>query len=475
MKNLEKIEKSSKKSLIGPVISIILGMFMVGLDNSILDVAIPDIVNYFGSDLLTIQWSITGYALAVAAVIPLAGWMCDRFGTKQVFVTIIALFTIGSGLCSIAASPLQLIIFRIIQGIGGGMVIPVGIATTYRIAPKEKLGSFMGFIGLGMVIAPTIGPVVSGYILKYASWHWLFLINIPMGILTIIINIIFLPKFEVKSVPHLDIYGMILAPIAFTALVYAVNEGNKSWTSSSSIISLTIGIIALILFVFAELSQNQPLLELRVLSIWKFSSGLIALSIFQISLFSASILTPLFLQYIKGYSALYTGSILLTQALASGIIGQISGRLFDKIGAKLLAISSLILTSITLFMLSRISENTSATYIILCVIVLGFGAGLIWMPLNSHMLRTVPQDLISRVTSLTGAFQQIICSFAIAGMTGFLTSRITFHTTDARDKLNASILSYNEAFLLCAAIAIVGIIFSLIIKNTKAEAEISKV
>ena len=471
MKNIKTKKTASEKSRVGPVIAIVFGMFMVGLDNSVLNVAIPRIVTYFGSNLSTIQWAITAYALALAAVIPLAGWMSDRFGIKQVFITVIALFTLGSALCSIATSPFQLILFRIIQGVGGGMVIPIGMATTFRIAPKEKLGSFMGLIGMAMLLAPTLGPVVSGYILQYTSWHWIFRINIPIGIIAIIINVIFLPKFKVKTVPHLDIYGMILAPIAFATLVYAVNAGSKSWTSTNTIASLTVGVIALILFIFIELHQKQPLLELKVFANWEFSSGLIVLSIFQISMFSIMILAPLFLQYIKGYTTLQTGFIILPQALASGIMMPVSGRLFDKIGAKPLAITGTTITTIVLFMLSRISENTSVTYIIMCLISLGLGSALIWMPLNSHMLKAAPQNLINRVTPLTGAFQQVIFSFAIAGMTGFLTSRLIYHMANAKNKLDASISSYDDTFLLCACIAIVGIVFSLIIRKLETKSD----
>lgn len=472
--NTKTKEKAPEKSVVGPIIAIIVGMFMVSLDSSVLNVAIPGIVKYFGSNLSTIQWTITGYALALAAVIPLAGWMTDRFGTKRIFIIVISLFTLGSALCSMATSPSQLILFRVIQGIGGGMVMPIGIATIFRIAPKDKLGSFMGLLGMPILLAPTLGPVVSGYILEYSSWHWIFRINIPIGIIAIIVTYLFLPEFERKDVPSLDIFGMILAPIAFAMLVYGVNEGSKSWTSTNTIVGLVVGGIALIIFIYVELSQKEPLIELKVFGSLEFLSGIAVLSIFQITLFSVMILAPLYLQSVKGFTTLHTGFILLPQALSAGIMMPISGKLFDKIGAKPLAITGVSISAVVLFMLSKVSATTSVTYIVLCLVAMGLGSGLVMMPINSHMLQAAPKKLISRVTPLTGAFQQVIFSFAIAGMTGFLTSRITYHMANTKNPLTAAISSYDDTFLLCACIAIAGIVLSIIIKKPKNKEEIDE-
>ncbi|AGK98527.1 MDR family MFS transporter [Clostridium pasteurianum] len=464
-------EDVAAKSLAGPLLAIILGMFMVSLDGSVLNVAMPGMVKYFGSNLSTMQWTITGYALALAAIIPLVGWVTDRFGAKSIFILVIGLFTIGSFLCSLATSPEQLIIFRIIQGIGGGMVIPIGLATIYRIAPKEKLGSLMGLLGMPLLLAPAIGPVVSGYILQYASWQWIFRINIPIGIIAILVNIRYLPDFKKKTVPSFDIWGMLLAPIAFAMLVYGVNEGAKSWTSINTIAALTIGSISLVTFIFVELRQKQPLIELKVFGSSQFTRGIIVLWTFQIVLFSILILAPLFLQYVKGYSSLQTGFMLLPQALAMCIMMPISGRLFDKVGAKPLAFIGTTIATVVLFMLSRVTNDTSVTYIVLCLVVIGVAGGLTVMSLNTHVLNAAPENLINRVTPLTGAFQQIILSFAIVIMTGFLTSRTTYRLANTANKLNAVIFSYDDTFLLCSCIAVIGIIMSLTINSPKVKVE----
>lgn len=217
---------------------------MVILDGTVVNVAIPKLVDYFSSDLKTIQWAITGYTLALAAVIPLAGWMTDRFGSKQVFLVTLTLFILGSMLCSIAQTSSQLVIFRVIQGLGGGMVAPIGMAMVFKLAPAERRGSIMGMLGIPMLLAPALGPILSGWLVEYVSWHWIFLINVPIGIVGIILGVKYLPKTEKIGKGNLDILGIILAPIAFSMLAYGVNEGGaNSWSSTPAILGLAVGVL----------------------------------------------------------------------------------------------------------------------------------------------------------------------------------------------------------------------------------------
>lgn len=265
----------SLKAILPPLIAIVVGMIMVILDSTVVNNAIPKLVEYFDTDLKTIQWTITGYTLALSAVIPLAGWMSDKFGIKQIFMTTIALFTIGSVLCGIAQTPEQLILFRIIQGLGGGMVGPIGMAMVFKLAPPERRGSIMGVLGIPMLIAPAFGPVLSGWLVDSVSWHWIFMINLPIGIIAIILGYKYLPKSDRHAAPHLDIIGMCLAPIAFSMLAFGVSEGGTSWTSASTITGLAVGGIALILFIIVELRQKQPLLELRAFKSSDFTRGIV--------------------------------------------------------------------------------------------------------------------------------------------------------------------------------------------------------
>ncbi|MDQ0194343.1 DHA2 family efflux MFS transporter permease subunit [Paenibacillus wynnii] len=464
-------EPFSLKAIIPPLMAIIVGMIMVILDSTVVNVAVPELVNYFSSDLKTIQWAITGYTLALSAVIPLAGWMTDKFGSKQVFLTTIIMFVLGSMLCSLSQTSTQLIIFRVIQGLGGGMVAPIGMAMVFRLAPPERRGSIMGMLGIPMLLAPALGPVLSGWLVEYVSWHWIFLINLPIGIVGVILGVKYLPKTAKNQAPHLDLIGMILAPIAFASLAYGVNQGGGTgWDSTGALWGLTVGGIALVLFVIVELRHKHPLLELRVFRSSDFTRGIILSWVTQAALFGSMLFVPLYLQQIRGYTPLETGLILLPQALSSGIGMPLGGRLFDKIGARPLAFVGLSVISTALYLLSGITVDTSLPVIMMCLALMGLGMGLTMMPVNTHVLNSAPREWVGRVTPLTTAAQQVVVSFAVAGMTGYLTSQIDFHMSGLKEGSNpliAAVQGFNDVFLLASFIAMAGIVLSLILRKPK--------
>ncbi|NGM81369.1 DHA2 family efflux MFS transporter permease subunit [Paenibacillus sp. 7124] len=464
-------EPFSLKAIIPPLLAIIVGMIMVILDSTVVNVAVPVLVDYFDTSLKTVQWAITGYTLALSAVIPLAGWMTDRFGAKRIFLGTVIMFVIGSVLCSISQTSTQLIIFRVIQGLGGGMVAPIGMAMVFRLAPPERRGSIMGMLGIPMLLAPALGPVLSGWLIEYVSWHWIFLINLPIGILAVVLGTKYLPVTERHETPHLDILGIILAPIAFSMLAYGVNEGGSTgWSTTPAITGLSIGGVALLLFIIVELRQKNPLLELRVFGSSDFTRGIFLAWVTQAALFGSMLFVPLYLQQIRQYSSLETGLILLPQALASGIGMPLGGRLFDKIGARPLAFVGLTIISTGLYLLSGITVDTSLPFIMLCLGLMGLGMGLTMMPVNTHVLNAAPRHLVGRVTPLTTAAQQVIVSFAVAGMTGYLTTRITAHMTEAGKDANplvAAVMGYDDVFFFTSCIAAAGVLISLILRKPK--------
>lgn len=460
----------SIKTIIAPLLAVILGMIMVILDSTVINVAIPNLQEYFDTSLKSIQWTITGYTLALSAVIPLAGWMTDKFGAKRIFLITITLFTLGSVLCSLAQTSEQLVVFRIIQGIGGGMVAPIGMAMVFKLAPPDKRGAVMGMLGIPMLLAPAAGPILSGWLIDIASWHWIFLINLPIGIVAVIVGIKFLPKFESRKVPALDILGMILAPIAFATLAFGVNEGVADWTSQTTIRSLVIGGVALIAFIIVELNKKEPLLELRAFASSDFTRGVLLTWIAQIAMFGAILMIPLYLQNIKGFTPLESGFTTLAQALASMVFMPIGGKLFDKWGARPLAMAGLTLVSTALFILSRISVDTEMVMIIIPLILMGAGMGLTMMPLNTHVLNSAPRRLVNRVTPLTSATQQVVTSFAIAGLTGYLTTKTGEYMVapeTAGNLMTSSTAAFGDTFFLTACIAIIGLLLTVILRKPR--------
>jgi EmrB/QacA subfamily drug resistance transporter len=419
-------------SVLMPLLAIIVGIFMVVLDSTAINVALPRLVVDFHDKLSTVQWTVTGYALAQAAVIPLAGWLSDRFGAKQVFLISVALFTIGSVLCATAQSSGMLIAFRILQGMGGGFVVPIAMAYTYRLSPPEKVGVLMGMMGVPILFAPAIGPVLAGWLVQYQTWRWIFLINLPIGLIGLLIGIRSLPPISRQAVAGLDIPGFILAPVAFASLCYGISEGSSSWTSVNTIGGIVVGLVALALFAVAELRAEAPLLELRVFRSRDFSLGIPVQWVTQFALFGVLFLIPYFLQTVRGYGAFDTGLTLLPQALGAGLAMPIGGILFDRFGARPLVISGGVLIVIASVILTRLSLSTSGRDVILPLALSGVGMGLIMMPLNTHLINAAPRKLVSRVTSLTNALQQVINSLTIASLATILTSHISTNIANAR-------------------------------------------
>ncbi|WP_409345344.1 DHA2 family efflux MFS transporter permease subunit [Paenibacillus sp. MBLB4367] len=458
----------SMKQIIAPLVAIIVGMFMVILDGTAMNVAMPNLVKDFESTIGVVQWTVTGYALAQSAVIPLAGWLSDRFGAKRIFLLSVVLFTLGSGLCALATNASELIAYRIIQGLGGGMVAPIAMAFTYRLSPPGKVGAVMGMIGIPMLLAPALGPVVAGWLVDYVTWHWIFLINLPIGVVAVIVGLRTLPKLDRQSVPALDFLGMLFAPIAFAALAYGVSEGGTSWTSAKTITGLLIGGIALIVFIIVELRRTQPLLELRVFKSGNFTRGIVVQWVSQIALFGTIFMVPLFLQQAKGYTAFETGLIMLPQAIAAGVFMPIGGRLYDKLGARPVVITGLSLITVAAYVLSTITTDTSLTMLMLPLAMIGAGMGLSMMPLNTHIIQSAPPELVSRVTSLTAAAQQVMSSFAVAGLATMLTSRVEHYMGEnPADPLAVMSSSYGDTFFILTGIAIFGAAVALLLRRPK--------
>jgi len=425
------------RAILAPLVAIIIGVFMVMLDSTAMNVALPGLVSGLHSTLATLQWTITGYTLAQAAVIPLAGCLSDRFGAKRVFLCAVALFTLGSVLCATAHSDGVLIVFRVLQGLGGGVVVPIAIALTYRLSPPEKVGLVVGLMGIPILFAPAIGPVVAGWLVQYATWRWIFLLNLPVGVVGLLVGLRVLPKIERQSAPGLDLAGMILGPLAFAALCYGVSQGSASWTSGQTLGGLVAGGVALVAFIVVELRAHTPLLELRVFRSRDFSLGIVAQWAAQFALFGGFFLLPLFLQQARGYGAFDTGLILLPQAIAAAIFMPLGGRLFDRIGARPLVVTGLGLVAGASVLLARVSVTTQGADLMLPLAMRGAGMGLMLMTLQTYLLNAAPRRLVSRVTALTNALQQVVTSLSIAGLATILTARTTTHLDAARAALAA--------------------------------------
>lgn len=403
---------------------VVFGTFMAILDSSIVNIAIPKMMAVFGVSADDIKWVLTAYMLAMGAVIPLTGYFGDRFGTKKVYVWSLALFTIGSALCGFAWSNSSMIAARIIQAIGGGMIMPTSMAIIYQIVKPEERGTALGIWGIAAMAAPAIGPTLSGYILEHLNWRLIFTVNIPVGVVAVVLAIILLPEFPKKQTHKFDLLGFISIAGGLSCVMYVLGEGSAiNWNDFTTVFLLIVGIFGLILFVLNELTHDEPLLDLRVLKIWPFSLSIILSSLMMMGMYGGVYLLPLFLQNLQGFTAMQTGMIMFPSAIATAITMPISGKLFDRFGAKPIVIPGLILLAWTTFELAHISIDTSSSTITWVMLIRGFGMGLCMMPATTAGMNHVPPALVGRASALSNVIRQVAGSLSITIITTIMQTR----------------------------------------------------
>jgi EmrB/QacA subfamily drug resistance transporter len=451
-----------------PLIAIVLGSFMVILDSTVVNVALPTLGRVLNTDLSVLQWVISGYMLAQAAVIPLSGWLSDRFGAKRVYLSSVVLFTAGSALCGLAPDGPTLVGTRVLQGIGGGMLMPIGMAVLYRLTPPERRGAIFGLFGIPVMVAPALGPLLSGYLLEYADWRLIFLINLPIGVLALLVGLRVLPAIPAgRIVGALDWLGFVVGPLAFASISFGVTQSTVAgWTAASTLGGIGVGLVALGVFVARELSTRDPLIDLRVFRSRDFTLGIVTQWTAFATMFGAFFLVPLFLQQVGGYGAFETGLYTLPTAIASAIFMQIGGRAFDRVGVRPPVLLGMTLIGAAMWMLSGVRAQTSGEDLWLPLTLLGAGIGSMMMALNTHLLNSAPAELVGRVTSLTSALQNVVASLAIATFATILQARIPVHVTQTGAGATPAALADAVAFafgdVFRVALVILGIGWCLV-------------
>lgn len=403
---------------------VVIGTFMSILDSSIVNIAIPKMMSVFGVDVDKINWVLTCYMLTLGAVIPLTGYLGDIFGTKRIYMAALALFTIGSFLCGFAWNLSSMIIARVIQGIGGGLIMPVGMSIIYEIFPLEQRGVALGFWGIAAMAAPAIGPTLGGYIIQYLDWRLIFYVNVPIGIVGVIFAGLILKGSKINLGKKLDYIGSVTAIVGMVSLLYVLGEGsNIDWGDIKYPILIILGCGSLLLFTVNELTIDEPLLDLRILKIIPFSLSIIISSVLNMALYGGILLLPLYLQNIRGYTAMQTGILMFPSAIATGIMMPISGKLFDKIGARPLVVSGVSLLVYISYELSKITMNTDPATIRMLLVFRGIAIGLAMMPSSTEGMNNVPKHLVGRASALSNTIRQVAGSLSLTILITVLNHR----------------------------------------------------
>jgi EmrB/QacA subfamily drug resistance transporter len=430
---------SSKQRWLIPVLVALIGGFMSILDSSIVNVAISTMMHVFNATTSQIEWVVTVYMLALGVVIPFSGWAGDKYGYKKLYIAAMMMFTFGSLLCTVSWSVNTLIISRVVQALGGGMLMPSMMTLVKKIVPPKSFGTAMGIVGVALLIAPALGPTIGGYLVEYVGWRWIFTINLPIGIIGILLCFFFLPEFEKVKTGKLDIGGAIASTIMLFSLLLALSEGgNWGWKSEPIILLLYLSLAAFVLFLYLELTSPNPLLNLRMFKYRNFTMANITTVITTVGLFSGIFYVPLFLQNIKGLGALDTGLIMLPGALMSGLLMPIVGKLFDHVGPRPLAIFGIITLAYTTFLLHNIDVTTSTSTIVFWMILRGVSMAFAAVSAQAASLDSVSQSEVGGASAIQNIVSRVSSSLGIAALTAVLTSRISFHTAMISNQLTSS-------------------------------------
>jgi EmrB/QacA subfamily drug resistance transporter len=418
-------EKLDKRIIaIGSVV--VLGAIMAMLDITVVNVAIDHLIGEFDTTLDTIQWVATGYTLALATVIPLSGWAADRFGTKRIYLTAVLLFMAGSALAGMAWSVQSLIFFRVLQGLGGGMLMPVGMTILTKAAGPERVGRVMAVLGVPMLLGPIVGPILGGWLVDDVSWRWIFFINVPVGIVTLFLGSRILEKDKPQPTQKLDVLGLILLSPGLAALIYGLAQvpSHGGFGSAEVFLPALGGAILVAAFIWHAMRTENALIDLKLFRDRGFSVASVTMVLFTIAFFGAMLLFPLYFQQVRGEGALSAGLLLAPQGIGAMIMMPIAGTVVDRIGSARIAQLGIIVIVGGMALFTQLQADTSYWAIGGALFVLGLGMGMTMMPIMSAALKTLKQENVARASTSLNIIQQVSASIGTAMLSVILFNEI---------------------------------------------------
>jgi EmrB/QacA subfamily drug resistance transporter len=425
-------------------------LFLDILDVTIVNVAIPAIGQEFQTD--SAEWIVLGYTLSLAVWIPASGWLGDRFGTKRVFLFAFGAFIAGSALCAAAQTIEQLVAFRVIQGIGGGMLTPVGIAMLFRAFPPIERAKASTYIMIPTLAAPALGPIIGGLLVTHVSWHWIFLINVPIGIVGFVFGWKFLREHREPTAGSFDVPGFVFSAAALALIVYALSEGPRSgWTSPVVLTSAAIGAVCGALLVVIELRTPRPLLDLRLLGNRIFRQCNIVSFFSTMSFLGLLFVMPLYLQLLRGFDAFHSGLTTFPQAIGVMISSQVAGRLYGRIGPRRLMTFGLFAAGLVILMFTRIGLDTNLWLIRGLMFLRGLAMGFAFIPMQAASYATIAPADNGRASAIFSTQRQVGVSIGVAVLASVLVTFMPLSSPPI--DVDRALTGYHVAFGLAVLLA----------------------
>jgi EmrB/QacA subfamily drug resistance transporter len=436
---------------------VIIGSIMSILDTTIVNVALATLGHDLHASLSQIQWVVTGYLLSLAAVIPITGWAARSFGAKRVYLFAVVVFTAGSALCGLATSSTELIVFRVLQGVGGGMILPIGQLMLAEAAGPKRMGRVMSIVAVPMMLAPILGPALGGLIVDNLSWRWIFFVNVPIGGLAVLAALRFLPSIERKPAERLDLIGLALMATGLPLLTYGIAEiaSTHGFTSGKVVIPSLVGIALVFVFCIHALRVRsvKPLLDLRLYRRTSFSTASIAMFCLAAALFGGMILLPLYWQGIRHESVFASGLLTAPQGLGMALVMPLAGRLTDRFGGGPLALGGVIVTVLTTIPFGFIGAHTSIVWLSISMLLRGTGIGFAFMPAMTAAFAALERSELSDATPQLNVLQRVGGSIGTAVLAVVLQRSLS-----GTHGLSAMAGAYGTAFWWSVGITALAII-----------------
>ena len=406
-------------------VTVVIGTLMSAIDTSIVNVAMPYMRGSLGTSVEEITWVATGYMLSCVIIMPIIGMLSGRYGRKNFYLFSIFLFTVSSMLCGMAWDLDSMIVFRIVQGIGGGALIPVSQAILRETFPPEEQGMAMGVFGLGVILGPAIAPTLGGWLTDTFSWPWIFYINVPVGIVNILMVMRYIqdPPYLAREKGKIDLPGLFFLTVGLGALQLMLEKGEeKQWFESNFIQYLALtAAVGLLLFVWRELTAKRPAVNLRVLKNVSFASGTALSGVLNMGLYGSVFLMPLFLQQLLGYSAFDAGVTLMPRSIAMMIVMPIAGRLYNRLGPRWLVGIALVISILSFWQLSRLSLDVGYWDLFVPQFLQGAGVGLVFVAVSTAALSTIERPQMTAASGLYNVIRQVLGSVGISVAASQLT------------------------------------------------------
>lgn len=446
-------------------------MFMSIMDTTIVNVALPALGRQFGVPSTSIDAVVVGYLVSLAVVIPVSGWVGDHWGTKRVFLLALALFSLASALCGLAQNLPMLVGFRILQGVAGGALTPVGTTILYRTYPPEDRVPLSRILNVPTVLAPASGPVIGGFLVEQLSWRWVFYVNVPIGIAACLFGLFFLQEdHQHQTDRHFDPVGFLLAGLGLALVMYALTEGpTYGWTSLNILVSLAVGLLLLCAFVIVELRTEEPMLDLRLFGDRLFRTTNL------VSLFSSAgflgllFVAPLFLQEARGVSALTSGLTTFPEAIGVITFTQIVAWLYPRVGPRRLVSAGLVGVAAAMSFLCLVGLDTNLWLMRGLMFLTGGGMAYVFIPVQASAFTTISPTSTGRASALYNAQRQLGAALGIALLSTVL-GIVGPVSLGANGSAQPNLAAYHIAFLVAAALALVGAGIALAIHDRDAEA-----